>query len=266
MLLLLHTTSVAIFCTRPSRQPRRLGSQRAQAPLLTVANELYEAGQLRSTLLSEAESIHARECAYGIEVFNTDHPQYQHAERRHFEDADLVTHRIGAERLAGPDARLLRGPSLVHQTRRPVLSMDEIDALKDEASVAMAEGLHSNYRQFVGSHNLLEARVAQLPAAREWLTARLADTFFPLLSGRYGVEQSALRVSDALIINYAALEGAARQQTHRDGALLSLNIALSEPGVDFEGGGTFFEGLLDRSDSLPQSRRDLAGPVALTPL
>ena len=38
--------------------------------------------------------------------------------------------------------------------------------------------------------------------------------------------------------------GGVRQPVHRDASLLSLNIALSEGGgVDYAGGGTYFEGI-----------------------
>ena len=66
-----------------------------------------------------------------------------------------------------------------------------------------------------------------LQQARTWLRAKLQSSLLPLLSSRFGVDASALRVYDSLIIRYDASQNATRQPMHRDAALISLNIALS---------------------------------------
>ena len=52
----------------------------------------------------------------------------------------------------------------------------------------------------------------------------------------------ALRVADAFIVKYNASGGQTHLSPHRDGSVLSFNIALN-PRDDYEGGGTWFDGL-----------------------
>lgn len=138
----------------------------------------------------------------------------------------------------------------IYQTREPIMSEEEISTLKLEAGAAMASGTTSNFT-YTQRHNLGEVHTAELPRAKAWLTRRLADTLFPMLADRYGLGASSLRVFDSLIIRYDAAAHAVRQPMHRDGALLSVNIALSAGGTaagdarlaEYTGGGTYFEGL-----------------------
>lgn len=52
----------------------------------------------------------------------------------------------------------------------------------------------------------------------------------------------ALRVADAFIVKYDAAGGQTMLAPHRDGSVLSFNVALNERG-EYEGGGTWFAGL-----------------------
>ena len=87
-----------------------------------------------------------------------------------------------------------------------------------------------------------EVHTSSLPKAKELVRRRLYDSVFPLLAACFAVEQTELFVYDSLVIWYDAAHGGTRQPPHRDGSLLSCNIALSDP-EDFEGGGTHFEAL-----------------------
>merc|ERR1719421_460511 len=111
-------------------------------------------------------------------------------------DADFDTFEADVTSIPGPDLAALSGPSCVHITRQPVVSNAEGNALITEATAAMERGLEANFT-YAERENLDEVHVAQLPAAQAWLTARLADTFFPLLSERYGLDSSSLRVFDS---------------------------------------------------------------------
>ena len=87
-----------------------------------------------------------------------------------------------------------------------------------------------------------EVHTSSLPKAKELVRRRLYDSVFPLLAACFAVERTELFVYDSLVIWYDAAHGGTRQPPHRDGSLLSCNIALSDP-EDFEGGGTHFEAL-----------------------
>ena len=50
------------------------------------------------------------------------------------------------------------------------------------------------------------------------------------------------RVADAFVVKYDAAKGQTHLAKHRDGSVLSFNIALNER-FEYEGGGTWFEGL-----------------------
>ena len=223
----------------------RCGLPRAP-PALACASGLppLDAAFVES-LHGTATGLHTEQCEQSVESFDTGSWQGEGVAYA-LSEGDYVTHTVSSDRLTGPDAQFITGGAHIHQTRQPVLSDAEVDALKAEASAAMEAGLTSGYDQLSrASANLGEVRTVQLPEARAWLTTRLADTIFPMLSERFGIDQSSLRIHDSLIIHYDAAQGAASQVTHRDASLLSVNIALSQRGLDYEGGGTFFEGLRD---------------------
>ena len=206
---------------------------------------------MRERLAATVQSEHEKECEDARLNFPIDLELMDAATSRFaFSDADFETHDVGSDAKAGPDAPYLRGASRVHLTRDRVVSEAEIRDIVEEASAAMAAGVTSNFT-YTKRHNLDEVHTAHLPAAKAWLTRRLSDTLLPLLADRYGVRASSLRVFDSLVIHYDAAKDAVRQPAHRDASLLSLNIALSSGGADYEGGGTFFEGL-GRSLGLPR--------------
>lgn len=81
----------------------------------------------------------------------------------------------------------------------------------------------------------------------------LPTRIYPLLGTSF--EQSlpnwrALRVADAFVVKYNASGGQTFLAPHRDGSVLSFNIALNARD-EYEGGGTWFEGL---GQSLPIER------------
>jgi len=201
---------------------------------------------LLDALRDRAEGTHAQECADAALNF----PAHLDISDCSFADDDFVTHRVEPQvragpDLAGPDASRLRGATRIHQTVRPILSDEEIGALRAEASAAISSGLQSNFT-YTQENKLGEVHTADLPVAREWLTRRLHDTLYPMLSERYDLDPTKLRVFDSLIINYDASRGAVRQPVHRDASLLSINVALSSCS-DYDGGGTYFEGLRRRA-------------------
>ncbi len=189
-------------------------------------------------LYRQASAKHAEECAAGAAQYATDVARLMPDAT--FSQEDFITHCIGAEKIEQHhvrDAESLQGPSRIHMTKRPVMSDAEVAGIVAEARAQMDEGVRASI-QYADRRNLAVVHVPQLPMATEKLSRRLADTLLPMLADRYGLEAAALRIFDAIVIRYDAADGAeVRLPVHRDTSLISLNIALSSPGVDFEGGG-----------------------------
>ena len=90
-----------------------------------------------------------------------------------------------------------------------------------------------------------------------------------MVGERYGLDPASLRVFDAIVIRYDSADGQdVRLPVHRDVSLISLNLALTSPGVDFDQGGTFFEGFYDdalelRDDGAAVAAADVAKRLEL---
>ena len=223
-MLALMLTGAAALSSMPSRAPPDLVRQ----------------------LIDGAAQLHAKECDAGARDFGVLEPGSQPF--RTFSDECFWTHCVGDEKVARHevrDAEALVGPTRVHATREPMLGDDEVDALVAECRAAMDGGVKAHIT-YADRTNLAVVHVGQLPGAQAWLSRRAADTFFPMVGDRYGIDPASLRVFDSIIIRYDAADGQdVRLPVHRDVSLISLNIALSSPGLDFDGGGTFFEGFYD---------------------
>lgn len=196
-------------------------------------------------------------------------------------DEDFKSHSVGSGN-AGPDEAALTRGDQVFQTVAPVLSDEECDALIAEARKVIAEGLdkttesssasgddddnnNNNSNPTITNSQLGEARVSQLPLAREWLRRVLHKRFFPLLESRFGIPVRDLTLHDGLVIGYGYFGAGSRSQPiHRDSCLLSLNVALSAR-TDYEGGGTFFEGLPATSGTLYSERGHVTCHAGGTP-
>ena len=90
----------------------------------------------------------------------------------------------------------------------------------------------------------VEQRVVHLHAMQaygsSWLQQKLRTHFFPMVADRYGLDPWQLAVDDALIVGYDAAANATQMPAHRDSALVTINIALSD-SADYTGGGTLIE-------------------------
>jgi tetratricopeptide (TPR) repeat protein len=165
-------------------------------------------------------------------------------------DQDFFARSVGVGN-AGPDEFALKRGDEIFVTVQPVISEKECNDLISEAREVIAMGLEEEAAlQQDGewqptNSQLGEARVSQMPRAKEWLRAALHERFFPILESRFGIPVDELTLHDALLIGYGYFGGGARSQpVHRDSSLLSLNVALSPPSsFDPHGGGTFFESL-----------------------
>jgi hypothetical protein len=62
--------------------------------------------------------------------------------------------------------------------------------------------------------------------------------------GMYLADPTRLRLADGFVVKYDAEKGQKELKPHRDGSVLSFNIALN-PANEFEGGGTWFDSIGD---------------------
>jgi len=133
---------------------------------------------------------------------------------------------------------------LVHESAGPLFTQEECDAVIAESeAVSEAMGGWTSKRHF--NHPTIDIPLQELPQSRAWFNEVSLRTLYPFLGSCFEgalPNPRALRVADAFVVKYNASGGQTFLSPHRDGSVLSFNIALNER-TDYEGGGTWFEGL-----------------------
>jgi len=217
----------------------------AAASLEKTASDSF----LSEEIISKAQQEFEDEIQYGRTAFGG---EASSSASRKWTDDDFLSQSVGVGN-AGPQESSLQNGDTIFQTKEPVFSKEICETLVQEARDTITKELQErndhNLQQAAaagGSRTnceLGEARVSQLPKAREWLNTALQAELFPLLESRFGIPAESLALQDALIIGYGYFGAPTRAQPlHRDSCLLSLNVALS-PSTDYTGGGTYFQGL-----------------------
>jgi hypothetical protein len=129
--------------------------------------------------------------------------------------------------------------TVAFSTARPLISEGECKAVIEEAeSVAAGSGgwntkRHSNYPT-------TDIPVLSLPATKRWVDEALETRIFPFLAHCFPqacADADSFRVNDVFVVKYNASSGQTQLKNHRDGGLISINIALNSQ-EDFSGGGT----------------------------
>ena len=133
----------------------------------------------------------------------------------------------------------------MHTTAQPLLTALECDYVVQESEEwAERAGGWTSKRHF--NHPTTDIPLAELPLTRRLLNEHvLPHRIYPMLGHAFEPFLSnwrALRVADAFVVKYNASGGQTFLSPHRDGSVLSFNIALNERG-EYEGGGTWFDGL-----------------------
>jgi hypothetical protein len=86
-----------------------------------------------------------------------------------------------------------------------------------------------------------DLRVQNIPVVGLWLKLNLWPAVIKLVTERYGLPPDSCRLSDAFIVKYSSAAGQQNSlDTHRDGSMISGNIALN---TSFAGGGLFVDAL-----------------------
>ena len=134
------------------------------------------------------------------------------------------------------------GDRLVHACSEPLFTADECIAVRTEAAAMMADGKQSS---FTMTDTNRDVSVHDLPRTLSWLNsgafarvATLAAQCFPSAVP----DPSSLYIYRGLVIHYEAAAGLTHQPIHRDGALVSCVVPLSERS-EYDGGGTYIEPL-----------------------
>jgi hypothetical protein len=119
---------------------------------LTLSVEALASLSVPATTIQDswtrARSVHEQECGRGFQLFGrttttttTDHPP----RNRVWSDDDFLSYAVGKEN-AGPDGSTLENGDIIFQSKEPLLSPDECQALIDEARQVIADGLANGMR------------------------------------------------------------------------------------------------------------------------
>mmetsp|Transcript_17348 Transcript_17348/g.37672 ORF Transcript_17348/g.37672 Transcript_17348/m.37672 type:complete len:313 (+) Transcript_17348:28-966(+) len=143
--------------------------------------------------------------------------------------------------------------SLVHRTKAPVLSAQECEWLIQESERVAAQGEWTKARH--GAYPTTDIPLKDMETVLPWFNTKLAEVIYPTLCAQWSAavpDVSTFRVVDAFIVKYDAdsADGQRELKLHRDGSVVSFNIALN-PREQYSGGGTYFAGV-DRSFVLEQ--------------
>jgi hypothetical protein len=134
---------------------------------------------------------------------------------------------------------------LCHKTKGPVFTQEECQRIVTEAERVASETAWTTNRH--GNFPTTDLPLVKLPETLSFLRIVLEERIYPLLRSQFGCylpDPKRLRVADGFVVKYDAACGQKELKPHRDGSVLSFNIALN-PASDFEGGGTWFASLDD---------------------
>eukprot|EP00186_Timspurckia_oligopyrenoides_P003587 CAMPEP_0182447746 /NCGR_PEP_ID=MMETSP1172-20130603/19614_1 /TAXON_ID=708627 /ORGANISM="Timspurckia oligopyrenoides, Strain CCMP3278" /LENGTH=176 /DNA_ID=CAMNT_0024644297 /DNA_START=215 /DNA_END=742 /DNA_ORIENTATION=+ len=130
---------------------------------------------------------------------------------------------------------------LIHITKEPVFSTAECYLIIDEAEEIAKQQSWSTKRH--GNYATTDLPLTTMPKTLQRFNQKLVDTIYPVLGEqwRYAVpDVRQLRVVDGFVVKYDASteRGQKELKPHRDGSVLSFNIALNSK-AEYEGGGTW---------------------------
>jgi hypothetical protein len=140
---------------------------------------------------------------------------------------------------------------LLHETAAPIFAREECQRIVDEAEAIAARIAWTTNRH--GNFPTTDLPLSDLPETLAFLQVALEERIYPALQSQFGSflpDPSKLRVADGFVVKYDAAAGQKELKPHRDGSVLSFNIALN-PSKEYEGGGTWFASL-DQAIKLEQ--------------
>ena len=158
---------------------------------------------------------------------------------------------------------------LIHKTKNQVFTNSECDTIVAEAEyiASMSEWTKNRH----GNYPTTDLPLVELPETLKFLRFALVERIYPMLQAQYGMflpDPTKLRLADGFVVKYDAAGGQRELKPHRDGSVLSFNIALN-PASEFEGGGTWFASLddaikIDQGEMVTHSSALLHGGHGIT--
>jgi hypothetical protein len=142
---------------------------------------------------------------------------------------------------------------LIQETVQPIFSAVECNEIINEAEHVASQVVPWTTNRH-GNYPTTDLPIVELPQTLQFLRRALVQRVYPNLRAQFGSYLPAphnLRVADGFIVKYDANNGQRELKPHRDGSVLSFNVALN-PSSQYEGGGTWFASL-PTSDSSLQS-------------
>ena len=136
---------------------------------------------------------------------------------------------------------------LLFKTTRPILMPDECQKVLVEAEAVAAEIDWTKNRH--GNFPTTDLPIVELPQTLQFIRHALVERIYPMLAKQFGSflpDASKLRVADGFVVKYDAAGGQKELKPHRDGSVVSFNIALN-PSHEYDGGGTWFSSLGDEA-------------------
>jgi len=164
---------------------------------------------------------------------------------------------------------------LIHRTNMPIFTSEECQSIVFEAErKALQMGWTTNRH---GNYPTTDLPITELPDSLAFFKVALVERIYPLLRSQFGNflpdGGKNLRVADGFVVKYDSLGGQTELRPHRDGSVLSFNIALNAMN-EFEGGGTWFASLgedgegaslkIDRGEIVSHSSSLLHGGYGIT--
>ncbi|CAJ1930431.1 unnamed protein product [Cylindrotheca closterium] len=134
---------------------------------------------------------------------------------------------------------------MLHKTKFPIFTKEECERIVNEAEDIASKIEWTKNRH--GNFPTTDLPLVELPETMRFLRLALVERIYPMLKvqfGEYLPDPSKLRLADGFVVKYDAAGGQKELKPHRDGSVVSFNIALNSAD-DFEGGGTWFASLDD---------------------
>ena len=144
-------------------------------------------------------------------------------------------------------------PTTVYVTCPPLLSQDECAQVVASAEAHFANNNQGSWtRQQSGQYEVSGFDIHEIPAVKEWFLRAAQTKLLPLLQKTFpdfcGISPEDICIDNAYLFKYTPETGR-RTDVHTDSGSLSFTIALS-PLSDYDGGGTWFQGLEAPRDEL----------------
>ena len=131
---------------------------------------------------------------------------------------------------------------LIHETTRPILTLTECEQIIQEVEYVASNNIVPWTTNRHGNYPTTDIPIVELKQTLHHFQRILQQRIYPNLRHQFASflpTPEKLRVADGFVVKYDAKNGQKELRPHRDGSVLSFNIALN-PSNQYTGGGTWF--------------------------